>query len=112
MNTDKTAKAKNEKGKSGNQSDRPLSWIEVKFCLEVPVKPSAHDGCDGVNVAYRTRIPFVMQPGFMVVAAPGDDFRKVESVYWDEAEGLVIFLAFDENAKLNRLKKCGWQSDD
>lgn len=59
-------------------------------------------------MTFTTRMPFVPHKGMMIVAMPGDDFRKVELVYWSKAYGVEVFLE-DSHWKISAMKKLGWR---
>jgi hypothetical protein len=81
--------------------------IKATFFIEV-----ATTGANGVNLKFTRKIPFVPCEGFMMTVAPGDDHRRVESVYWSEEDGLQIFFEFEEGYKPKLLKTFGWVSAD
>jgi hypothetical protein len=77
--------------------------MTVNYQLEVQTK-----GINGVDLKCVSTIPFVPQIGMWLIATGGDDYRKVESVYWSPEDGLQVFFEFDELAKLKSLLKLGW----
>ncbi len=85
--------------------------MNVQYHLEVSI-PRRKDGINGQNVTLIGDIPFVPQIGMFIIAAKGDDCRKVESVYWgDEGTGkplLQVFFEFCELTKLKDVLRAGW----
>lgn len=81
--------------------------ITILFDLEIPIRP--RKGIDGTNVTVSREMPFVPQIGMKIQVVADDEYREVEGVYWSPTEGLAVFLQFDEDAKLSRLKKLGWK---
>jgi hypothetical protein len=84
-------------------------WILMKFEVEIPIKPRGK--IDGAFLRCRARLPFIPQRGMFLVVLEGDDYRKVESVYWSKSDGFVVNFAFDEGASLKHLTTLGWKED-
>lgn len=80
-----------------------ITTYKVKFTVEVPTK-----GCDGVLLECSALLPFLPVAGMQIVAIAGDDYRKIEEVYWSDKDGFEAFLEFAEFAKPKVLKKLGW----
>jgi hypothetical protein len=83
--------------------------IKIRFRMEVAIKP--RNGIEAVDMSLWGRVPFVPTPGMMLMAVSGDDFRKVDDVYWSDAGGFEVFFEAEETANPKTLKKLGWRED-
>ena len=84
--------------------------IEVTFHLEAAIKPKGK--INGVNLIIKAQMPIVPTVGMQVAAVDGDDFRKIEELYWSPAEGLVAYLEFEENEHMFPvLRDLGWKEE-
>jgi hypothetical protein len=83
------------------------SIYAVEYFVEVELGGSA-----GINLTCDGMIPFVPSAGMMLVAIEGDDFRKVEEVYWKPGEPLRVFFKFEKCRRSRWMKKLGWTDAD
>jgi sporulation-control protein spo0M len=66
----------------------------------------------GRNLRFRGRIPFVPVAGLMMCPVDGDNYRKVESVYWKPDVGLEVFFEFEATPIIQDMLALGWSDAD
>lgn len=76
----------------------------VAFMVEVAT--TEHDS---ITMTLDGRMPFPPMIGMHITAVEGDDYRKVEEVYWDKAEGLSVWFVFEEREKSAWMEELGWK---
>lgn len=82
-----------------------MTKIKVKFTVEVPTS-----GIKGELMEVRATMPFVPQPEMMIIAVPGDDYRKVDQVYYSAADGLEVFFE-EAHQTFKQMKKTRLETD-
>lgn len=53
-------------------------------------------------------LDFMPQIGMQVAIFHGDNFRKVDDVYWHVRDGFEVFLADEENPRKGFMESFGW----
>lgn len=76
-----------------------MSKFKIQFFL---------DG-DGFNLSTTKTLPFLPQIGMQIQVLKGDDFRKVDDVYWAKELGFQIFLEDEETLSKKVLLEMGWK---
>jgi hypothetical protein len=64
---------------------------------------------DGENFHATKTLRFLPQIGMQLVIFDGDNFRKVDAVYWHPVTGFEVYFEEDEFFKAKDMPKIGWR---
>ena len=81
----------------------------VRFSIEVATGPKS--GCEGTDFEFEGMLPFIPMRKMMLSVFDGDDFREVESVFWDakEPDRLEVFFKYTEVNSPKVMRNLGWK---
>lgn len=79
----------------------------MKYKIKFTIEAGSEDE-DGDFLFTTATLPFVPTPGTKLVVLPGDDYRKVDEVFWSKKDGIEVYLEFSAWS-VKEMKKVGWK---
>ena len=79
--------------------------------MKTKYKFKVHCDCDGENFCTVVALPFIPQIGMMMAVISGDNFRRVDDVYWDPIEGFEMYFEDEETCRTKQMLEFGWEKE-